>query len=193
MAGSETDPPTSVSKRGGRPKRSKPSAAASPSRIASIHLTDGTGRLARPLLVWLDRELRRVVDHLGVGGDCRVRLAADAEVARAHQQHLGQPGTTDVITFDLSDPTDAGASLFLDVDLLVCLDEAERQSAAAGIPVEHELLLYMVHGILHCLGHDDHDEDRAVAMHSLEDEILTTIGIGPVYRRAAAAPGGAAP
>lgn len=194
MAGSETDPTKPALTSAGRPRKGRRSKAApSPPRHASVALIDGTGRLPRELVAWLDRELRRVVDHLGVGGECRVRLAGDSEVARAHESHLGQPGTTDVITFDLSDPNDAGCSLFLDVDLLVCLDEAERQAVATGIAVERELLLYMVHGLLHCMGHDDHDEADAAAMHELEDEILTSIGIGPVFRRDGKADGGAAP
>ncbi len=193
MAGSDTDPTKSSQTSGSRPRKGRRSKAApSPPRNASITLIDGTSRLPRELVAWLDRELRRVIDHLGVGGDCRVRLAGDAEVAQSHQRHLGLPGTTDVITFDLSDPNDAGSAVFLDVDLLVCLDEAERHAASTHIPVERELLLYMVHGLLHCMGHDDHDERAAAAMHELEDEILTAVGIGPVYRRDASAHGGAA-
>ncbi|MBL8745144.1 MAG: rRNA maturation RNase YbeY [Phycisphaerae bacterium] len=158
--------------------------------MAAVGIADGTGRLSPELKSWLDRSLRRVVDHLGVGGECRIRIVADGEMATAHKDHLGVDGTTDVITFDLSDPSDAGSSLFLDVDLLVCLDEAERQHAATGVPVEHELLLYMVHGLLHCLGHDDHDDARSASMHALEDDILTAIGVGPVFKRPAGAPGG---
>lgn len=112
-------------------------------------------------------------------------------MAASHEKHLGVPGTTDVITFDLSDPSDAGGSPFLDVDLLVCVDEAKRQALIGKVPVEHELMLYIVHGMLHCLGHDDHDEERARIMHAQEDEILTAVGIGAVYRRSASHPGGA--
>lgn len=165
---------------------------ASSSVDAAISIGDSTGRLSRETIAALDREVRRVIGHLGVGGECRVRIAGDGEVAAAHMKHLGVPGTTDVITFDLSDPNEADSHLFLDVDLLVCLDEAERQARAGGVPVERELLLYIVHGVLHCLGHDDHDEDDAAAMHALEDSILTAIGVGPVYRRAAGTTEGAA-
>jgi probable rRNA maturation factor len=159
---------------------------------AALSIVDGTGRVPSHTIASLEREVRRVIGHLGVGGECRVRIAGDGEVAAAHMKHLGVPGTTDVITFDLSDPNEADSHLFLDVDLLVFLDEAERQARAGGVPVERELLLYIVHGVLHCLGHDDHDEDDAAAMHALEDSILTAIGVGPVYRRAAGTTEGAA-
>jgi ssRNA-specific RNase YbeY (16S rRNA maturation enzyme) len=44
------------------------------------------------------------------------------------------------------------------------------------------LLLYVVHALLHCLGHDDHEEQAAEAMHRMEDAVLESIGVGPVFR-----------
>jgi len=47
--------------------------------------------------------------------------------------------------------------------------------------VRHELLLYALHGLLHCCGYDDStDADREV-MHTEEDRILEAIGVGRVY------------
>jgi probable rRNA maturation factor len=105
----------------------------------------------------------------------RARVVGDVEIARAHVSHLGEPGTTDVITFDLSEGPE------LDVDLLVCVDEACRQASARGHSVERELLLYVVHGVLHCMGFDDHDEAGALAMHRREDEVLSAIGVGRTF------------
>src|SRR6185369_8183115 len=96
-----------------------------------------------------------------------VRVVGDEEMAAAHQRFSGVAGTTDVLTFDL---TEAGGAL--DVDLLVCFDEASRQAASRGHGVERELLLYVVHGVLHCLGHDDHEEAAAARMHAEEDRVL---------------------
>lgn len=100
----------------------------------------------------------------------------DAEMAAAHERHTGVGGTTDVLTFDLSDETGV-----IDADLLVCVDEALRQSSARGVPVEHELVLYIVHGVLHCAGYDDGDEASASAMHRREDELLSAMGLGAVF------------
>jgi ssRNA-specific RNase YbeY (16S rRNA maturation enzyme) len=47
--------------------------------------------------------------------------------------------------------------------------------------LEKEALLYALHGLLHCLGHDDHDEAAYQAMHALEDALLDAIGVGPVF------------
>lgn len=119
-------------------------------------------------------------------------------MAAAHQEYLGEPGTTDVITFDMSDPDAAahfspeGTEMLsglpgrdLDADLLICFDVAARQAEARDHAVEQELLLYVVHGLLHCLGHDDHDADAAARMHEAEDRVLTALGIGATYSRPA--------
>jgi len=42
-------------------------------------------------------------------------------------------------------------------------------------------LLYVVHGVLHCLGHDDHDEAGYASMHALEDRVLYAIGVGATF------------
>ena len=110
-------------------------------------------------------------------GEVRVRVVHDDEMAAAHQRYKNVPGTTDVLTFDLAEDSDQP----LDADLLVCIDEAARQAAARGLPVDHELMLYITHGILHCSGFNDDTETNAEAMHAREDELLAAIGIGPVY------------
>lgn len=128
-----------------------------------------------------------------------MRLVLDAEMAQSHEEFAGVPGTTDVLTFDMTDPEDdpidrptavlrnggivVERRKFVDTDIMVCVDEAKRQGEARGHDVFHELLLYSVHGLLHCLGHDDHEETSYEAMHALEDAVLTKLGIGVVFGR----------
>lgn len=122
-------------------------------------------------------------------GDVRVNCVDDARMAAAHRQFSRVEGTTDVLTFDLRD----GALGPLDVDILVCVDEAARRAAEFGHPVSHELVLYAVHGVLHCLGEDDQDDEAAARMHRREDEVLEAIGLGRVFaggRAAGAEEGG---
>lgn len=132
-------------------------------------------------LARLHRDLAAALDHLAAAGEVRIRLVNDTAMAEAHERYSGIAGTTDVLTFDLRDAADPAAPL--DVDLLICVDEARRQAAARGHPLTHELLLYALHGVLHCLGHDDHDDAAYARMHTIEDEVLKAIGIGPVFGR----------
>jgi probable rRNA maturation factor len=158
-----------------------------------VELTDATRRLTPAQVTWLATNIEAAARTLHAMGSIRVRVIDDEEMARAHEEFAGVPGTTDVLTFDLSDsdikpPRPAQLSdlceLFgFDTDILVCLDESLRVASARGYPFERELLLYVVHGLLHCMGLDDHEQSDSRAMHTLEDEVLVAIGVGAVFRR----------
>lgn len=113
-------------------------------------------------------------------GEVRVRLVADDEMAKAHERYSGIPGTTDVLTFDLSEGATAKGDP-LDVDILICVNEASRQAQQHGHDRGREILLYILHGVMHCLGHDDHSDEGFARMHAEEDRILTAIGVGPTF------------
>ncbi len=176
----------------------------------SIEILDETRRLPEAALAWLLRHAEQALRRIGGQGEVRVRIVGDEAMAAAHEEFAGVPGTTDVLTFDMSEPIDPGpetgaddqewtppplptleqirqddvrCSYVLDTDILVCLDEANRQSTARGYPCERELLLYTLHGVLHCIGFDDHEEADFEAMHAAEDAVLAAIGVGPVFHR----------
>ncbi len=81
----------------------------------------------------------------------------------------------------------------MEADIVVCADEAARRatefddSVAGPVvhPVEQELLLYALHGVLHCAGFDDHTRQGFNAMHAEEDRILSAIGVGATFSRGA--------
>lgn len=147
-----------------------------------VSVDDPGGLLKPPALAWLRTKAAAALAVLGGGGSVRVKVVADAEMAEAHQTYADEPGTTDVLTFDMSD-WEGGEGL--DTDIMVCADEGARQGTLRGHPVERELLLYIIHGVLHCLGHDDHDEAAAAAMHAEEDRVLEAVGVGTTYARPA--------
>lgn len=150
-------------------------------RPGRVELIDATGRLSAEDARWIADNAARALGVLGAGGEVRVRVVADGEMAAAHMEYAEVEGTTDVLTFDLSEPGEGGSAAGLDVDVLACLDEAERQAAGRGHPARCELLLYVVHGVLHCLGFDDHDDDEYARMHAEEDRVLSAIGVGGVF------------
>lgn len=133
-------------------------------------------------LARLRQQIENALNHLGVvDGDLSVVILDDEAMAAAHADHLGVDETTDVITFDLrNEPRPDEA---LDAEILVCLDEAKRRATELGHETWRELLLYVVHGVLHCLGYDDHDAASHQRMHEREDEILAAIGAGATFAR----------
>ncbi len=170
----------------------------------NLDLYDATGKITPASLAWLRASVRAAAELMGVCGDLGVRIVDDAEMADAHQRYSGIPGPTDVLTFDLRDTDSATppapppsplleidqatgtiyirSKCVLCTDILACYDVAERESKVLGTSVERELLLYTIHGVLHCIGFDDHEESDAGLMHRVEDAVLTGIGVGAIYK-----------
>jgi probable rRNA maturation factor len=100
--------------------------------------------------------LRSSGDLLGVPARAglAVRLTDDEELHRLNRLHAGVDAATDVLAF----PGDGRQWVG---DVAISVERARAQSPAAPAP---ELRLLAVHGLLHCLGHDHDDPERAAAM-----------------------------
>lgn len=130
-------------------------------------------------LPFLRRMMRKVLNRQNP--DLRVLslvLVGDATMSRLHERFLNIAGPTDVLTFELDYDTRGRVT---NGEVIICVPEARRQARKHGTKVEHELLLYCVHGLLHLTGHDDLDDASHRKMHRAEDRILTAIGVGPVF------------
>ncbi len=110
-------------------------------------------------------------------------LVTDDETVRAlHRAYLGVDAPTDVLSFggespDFVAPPDAEHYLG---DVVISYPRAQEQASAAGHPVEAELALLVVHGVLHLLGYDHvRPEDKAV-MWKRQTDILARLGLGHV-------------
>lgn len=130
-------------------------------------------------LPWLTHALRRAVKVAPASiARLSVEIVDDDAMAGAHLRACGIEGPTDVLTFPASRPGRP-----IEVDILVNADEAQRQGSARAHPLERELLLYALHGMLHCAGFDDHDDADYRRMHAEEDRILSAIGVGATFDR----------
>lgn len=106
-------------------------------------------RRVRPWLARLVAELAPGAASLGV------RFTGDREIRRVNRDYRGRDVATDVLSFPGGDGPE-GRHLG---DLVISVPAARRQAAAAGHAVERELAMLLLHGVLHCLGHD-HETDR---------------------------------
>lgn len=95
-------------------------------------------------------------------------LVDDATIHRLNARHLGHDWPTDIITFPLDDPdTDE-----LSGELVISAETARTVAGTLGIDPLDEVRLYVVHGILHLCGYDDHDPRDRARMREREAEIL---------------------
>ena len=128
---------------------------------------------------WVRDRLQESLAHINaVVHRIAVMLVDDDQMSRLHEAHRGKSETTDVLTFQTSmvgDPIEA--------DIAVSVDEAARRAPRLDHTIEREVLLYTLHGILHCAGFDDRTEEQSRAMHAEEDRILEAIGVGATFAR----------
>lgn len=119
------------------------------------------------------KKLRELVAFISAAegvrlSDADIAVVNSAEIARLNRQWLGHSGPTDVISFDMSDPADAGLS----AQIIVCGDVAAAEARSRGLGVQRELMLYVVHGLLHLMGYDDSDPESSQVMHARQQQLL---------------------
>jgi len=151
-----------------------------PARM-SISLDLNTPDCDPPMTGWLCDQFALIVGLTGITqGRLALAVVGDEQMTELHARYRGEPGTTDVLTFDLRDEPGQDDQP-IEGDIVICLDEAARQANQRGHDTRLEVLLYAVHGLMHLLGEDDHDETGYQKMHRREDELLTRAGLGPVF------------
>ena len=110
--------------------------------------------------------------HEGVLNDPEVSLVFcdDPFVQALNAEYRGRNTPTDVLSFAQDDPQTLG-------DIVISVPTAARQAEAAGWPLESEVALLIVHGLLHLLGYDDETEEGAWDMQRRTEAVLTECGI----------------
>jgi probable rRNA maturation factor len=119
-----------------------------------------------------------------------VRLTGDEEVRVLNADWRGKDKPTNVLSFpmaeeyDLNDETFAGRELLLG-DIILARGTCEAEAADKGLTVEQHAAHLLVHGTLHLLGYDHHDDAEAADMEAREVRALARLGIANPYEEAA--------
>ena len=101
-----------------------------------------------------------------IRGELSVAFVDRETIARLHDEFLGDPNPTDVITFPGDEEADFAG------EICVCPDIARESATRLREPLARELVLYLVHGWLHLAGHRDDTETGRNAMREAEARIL---------------------
>lgn len=88
-------------------------------------------------------------------------------------KYLGRAYVTDVLAFDLSDEKKDRESI--SGDIIISTDAVVQNSREFKTSEKHELMLYIIHGILHLLGYDDHTQKDIVKMRKRESELIEIV------------------
>jgi probable rRNA maturation factor len=119
--------------------------------------------LRRVVLALLEELLHQERYNLGV------YFVGAGEITRINEKFLRHQGPTDVIAFDYAEPGQSGS---LHGDIFVCVDEALVQAPRFRVSWQTELVRYVVHGVLHLRGYDDHETKDRHEMKGAEARLL---------------------
>ena len=109
--------------------------------------------------------------------DISIAIVDDQAMSKVHEEFMNDASTTDVMSFNLSD-SDKTRQTF---EMIVNADMACRIAKSRNTPPLSELLLYILHGLLHNIGFNDLCEGDFNEMHKAENEILEELGYGRVF------------
>jgi probable rRNA maturation factor len=112
-----------------------------------------------------------------------VALVDDAEIQRLNLQYRGFDRPTDVLSFALQEAeepeiqTESEGQQFPLVlgDVIVSTETTQKQAEERGHSFECELLILLIHGILHLLGYDHIEDPEAEEMEALERQLLEKV------------------
>ena len=89
-------------------------------------------------------------------------------IKKINKRFFGKSQSTDVISFPLKDDFDVN---YLG-EIVVSVEEAVKTCNQFGLSWQKELLLYVIHGILHLLGYDDRTAKKRMKMEKKQQEVL---------------------
>ncbi len=137
-------------------------------------------REKRPKLKILETLVCRAARAAGLPEETDLSLVflPDRAMAELNESSLNHQGPTDVICFDLraSEPRmPKGEEFDADVEIYVCPDVARREAEKRALPYAREVVLYVVHGLLHAAGEDDLVPAKKRRMRRREKQLLAIL------------------
>jgi probable rRNA maturation factor len=125
----------------------------------------------------LERAAQQTLQEAGAiaNAEATIVLSDDAHLQALNRQFLGIDAPTDVLSFPGGDTDPDSEELYLG-DVIISLSRAQAQATAGGHPVQDELQLLVIHGVLHLLGYDHAEEDEKEKMWEIQAKILESLG-----------------
>ena len=100
----------------------------------------------------------------------------DPAMHELNRRHLDHDYPTDVLSFVLEQSNGE-----LEGEVIVSIETAESQAREYGWAAEDELLLYVIHGVLHLIGYDDKSPEACEEMRLAETRHLGKFGLTPPW------------
>jgi len=132
----------------------------------------------------LERAAKTALEHesQSLDSDLSIILTNDARLHELNLNYLGVDAPTDVLSFPASETDPETGTRYIG-DILISIPRAQTQADVAGHPLEAEVQLLVVHGILHLLGHDHAEPEDKAHMWKAQTKILERLGLGHIEIR----------
>ena len=120
----------------------------------------------------LRRAVRAILGEAAIGEALvSVAVVDDGTIRELNRRYLGHDEATDVLSFVLEETGDR-----LEGEIVVSADTAAETAPRFGWSAEDELLLYVIHGMLHLVGYDDTTPRKRAMMRKRERKYLSQSG-----------------
>jgi probable rRNA maturation factor len=132
----------------------------------------------------LERAVNAALVHEAesLDSELSIVLTDDARLQQLNREYLGIDAPTDVLSFPASETDPETGARYIG-DVLLSIPRAQTQAMTAGHPLESEVQLLVIHGVLHLLGHDHAEPEEKARMWKAQAEILESLGLGQIQIR----------
>lgn len=120
-----------------------------------------------------------------VAATISIAIVDNPTMHELNRQYLGHDYETDVLSFllessggdDQATGIPRGTGKTIDGEIIVSSEYAAKLAPEFGWNPTEEMMLYIVHGLLHLCGYDDLTDEELPVMRQREREILALIGL----------------
>jgi probable rRNA maturation factor len=137
-------------------------------------------------LGWLRGVAEQVLTALDVSSDAELGLfiASGERVRQLNRDYLGRDEPTDVLAFSAREKAGADPPSFVQPpdgvlhlgEVIISYPQAVRQAEEYKHSVKKELLVLVIHGVLHLLGYEHDKPELELKMKAMEKEVMSHIG-----------------
>jgi probable rRNA maturation factor len=134
-----------------------------------------------------DDQFQRWINAVPDAGDSEpsltIRIVDEQEAQRFNRELRNRDYATNVLSFPAELPEGLPVELRQSQlgDILICAPVVVREALEQQRAEADHWAHLTIHGVLHLLGYDHERRDEAVAMESLETEILEKVGVSDPY------------
>jgi probable rRNA maturation factor len=123
----------------------------------------------------LKKAVRLILQDAGIKtAEISIAIVTDARMQELNRTYLQHNYPTDVLSFLLEhNPQEKS----LEGQIIASSDYAAREAPRYKWTTDDELLLYIIHGCLHLVGHDDTTPDAKQTMRAAEATYLKRFGL----------------